>query len=72
MEIEVKIKKTNGETEHVKYAAQKKYDKANTVQIKLKLNKNTDIDILEWLDKQPTKQGAIKELIRAAIEAEEQ
>lgn len=71
MEIEVKIKKTNGETEHVKYAAQKKYDKTHTVRMGLKLNKNTDADILEWLEKQTSKQGAIKELIRAAIEAEE-
>ena len=70
MEIDVKIKKTTGETEHIKYGPQKKYDKENTVQMKLKLNKNTDTDILEWLDKQPTKQGAIKKLIREAIEKE--
>ena len=53
-----------------KHRAQEKYDAANTKQIRLKLNLNTDKDILEWLDKQPTKQGAIKALIRDAIEAE--
>lgn len=50
-----------------KYKAQNKYDKANTVRISLKLNKNTDADVLQWLDEQESKQGAIKELIRADI-----
>lgn len=50
-----------------KYKPQEKYDAANTVQIRMKLNKRTDADIIEWLDKQPTKQGAIKTLIRQAI-----
>ena len=31
----------------------------------LKFNRNTDADILEYLDKQPTFQGYIKSLIRA-------
>lgn len=53
-----------------KYKPQEKYDAENTKQIRLKLNLNTDKDILEWLDKQPTKQGSIKALIRDAIEAE--
>jgi uncharacterized protein (DUF4415 family) len=43
---------------------QDKYDKANTTQIKLKLNLKTDADILEFLDKTGNKQGTIKELIR--------
>lgn len=43
------------------------WDRDNTVQIKLKLNKSTDADILSWLTEQPTKQGAIKDLIRKAI-----
>ncbi len=41
-----------------------KYDKANTTQIKMKLNNKTDADILEHLDKQKNKQGYIKQLIR--------
>ena len=44
--------------------AQAKYDKDNTVQVKLKLNKKTDSDILEILNSVSNKQGYIKELIR--------
>lgn len=43
--------------------AQDKYDKANTVQIKLKLNKKTDADLIAALEN-INKQGYIKELIR--------
>ena len=45
-----------------------KYDATHTTQIKLKLNKKTDADILDWLGKQPNKTGYIKELIRKDIE----
>ena len=45
--------------------AQEKYDKDNTVQVKLKLNKKTDDDIIEALNNQDNKQGFIKGLIRA-------
>lgn len=48
--------------------AVEKYDKANTVQLHLKLNKNTDADILDYLDGLSNKQGFIKTLIRQAIE----
>lgn len=45
-----------------------RYDAANTVQIKLKLNLRTDADILRALDAQAPegggKQGYIKRLIR--------
>lgn len=68
MEANVKIKYKDGTEETRKYASQEKYDKANTVQFKMKLNRNTDADILEWLDAQPSKQGAIKALIREAID----
>ena len=44
--------------------ASARYDAKNTVQIKLKLNKKTDADILEWLDGCGNKQGFIKDLIR--------
>lgn len=43
------------------------WDAANTTQIKLKLNNRTDADIIAWLEQQPSKQGAIKNLIRASI-----
>ena len=51
-----------------RYKAQAKYDLANTTKITLKLNKNTDADILEWLNSTDNKQGAIKNLIRQEIE----
>lgn len=47
--------------------AQAKYDKDNTVQVKLKLNKKTDADLISWLDDISNKQGYIKEIIRADI-----
>lgn len=47
--------------------AQRKYDQANTIQVKLKLNINTDSDIIGYLDAADSKQGIIKQLIRADI-----
>ena len=47
--------------------AQAKYDKDNTVQIKLKLNKKTDKDIIDRLSAADNIQGYIKELIRLDI-----
>lgn len=44
------------------------YQKNNTRQVALQLNKFHDADILEHLDKQSNKQGYIKALIRADIE----
>ena len=52
--------------EDSKYAAQEKYDKSNTVFIGLKLNKNTDKDILDALDGK-SRQTEIKRLIRIAL-----
>lgn len=48
-------------------AANRRYDKANTRQVMLKLNVHTDADILAWLDRQPNRQGAMKALIRQRI-----
>jgi hypothetical protein len=50
--------------------AQAKYDKANTKMIQMKLNLKTDADILEKLASVGNKQGYIKALIRADIEAQ--
>ena len=50
-----------------KYTAQQKYDKANTQQIMLKLNKKYDADILKKLSEVDNKQGYIKNLIRTDI-----
>ena len=47
--------------------AQAKYDKNNTIGFYMKLNIHTDLDIIRWLWKQPSKQGAVKKLIREEI-----
>ena len=52
------------------YRAQKKYDAANTRQYRLKLTLNHDEDIINWLNRQDSKQGAIKKLIRQQIDKE--
>ena len=44
--------------------AKKAWDAANTRREVLKLNRHTDADILDWLDQQKSKQGAIKQAIR--------
>ena len=46
---------------------QAKYDKNNTTGFYMKLNIHTDLDIIRWLWKQPSKQGAVKKLIREEI-----
>ena len=50
--------------------AQAKYDRSHTTGFYMKLNTGTDQDILDWLEKQDSKQGAIKKLIRKEIERE--
>ncbi len=52
------------ELTEAKRRAIKKYDAKTTRQIHLKLNINTDADILEHLDQQENVQGYIKDLIR--------
>lgn len=51
-----------------KYKGQYKYDKNNTKMYTLKMNLNTDAEIVEHLSKQANVQGYIKALIRADIE----
>ena len=51
--------------------ASMKYDSANTKRVYIKLNANTDADILEYLEKQGNKQGYIKELIRRDMTSHE-
>lgn len=50
-------------------AASAKYDYNNTKRIALKLNLNTDSDILEKLSQVDNVQGYIKKLIRKDIES---
>ncbi len=45
-----------------------RWDAENAVQVKMKLNKNTDADILEQLENVKSKQGYIKKLIRYDLE----
>lgn len=44
--------------------AQQRYDKQHTTGFYMKLNLQTDTDIIQWLWRQPSKQGAVKKLIR--------
>lgn len=48
--------------------AAKKYDKDNTIQIKIKLNLKTDDDIITALESVTNKTGYIKKLIRQDID----
>ena len=52
----------------------RKYQKEKTYirRYGLKLNTNTDKDIIDWLAAQPSMQGAIKAAVRAYMEQEEQ
>jgi len=54
-------------TSKAQLRAQAKYDKDNTVQVKLKLNKKTDSGIIKALGDISNKQGYIKELINRDI-----
>ena len=47
----------------------KDYDKQNARYMRFKFNKKTDADVIAWLEKQPSMQGAIKYLVREAIKA---
>jgi len=51
-------------TSEAQLRAQAKYDRANTKQIILKLNRTSDADILSKLDQVGNRQGYIKGLIR--------
>ena len=55
-------------TSKAQLRAQAKYDKDNTVQVKLKLNKYTDADIIELFSDTGNKQGLIKKLLRYEID----
>lgn len=46
---------------------QARYDATHTVRVAMKLNRTHDEDIITWLQGQTSKQGAIKEAIRAKI-----
>lgn len=50
-----------------KYAAQSRYDAANTVRVNLKLNRRTDADLIAALDAARAKQTLIKQALRAYL-----
>lgn len=47
---------------------QDRYNKAKTITVLLRLNKSTDVDVIECLEQAENKTGYIKALIRADIE----
>lgn len=53
-----------------KLSPKEKYDKNNTTRIHLKLNLNTDKDILEYLERTGNKQGTIKQALRERMARE--
>lgn len=64
------VGKENQMTTEAQKRAQKRYDEANKDKfrmIHLKLNRETDSDIIEKLEQSENIQGYIKELIRADI-----
>lgn len=52
-------------TTNAKTRASNKYNKANTKTYCFRFNRKTDADIIEKLERQTSKQGYIKSLIRA-------
>lgn len=55
-------------TSEAQIRATRKYQAANVVQVILKLNRGTDADILQKLDEVKSKQGYIKEAVRAYMQ----
>lgn len=51
-----------------KIRANNKFNKANTRMVSLRLNYNTDADIIQKLDEVDSKMGYIKELIRKDLQ----
>lgn len=48
------------------------YEKENLRQIRLKINRKTEPDLLAWIEKQENIQGYIKELIRKDMVSHEE
>ena len=47
--------------------AKKEWDKKNTTVFAMKLNRNTDVDIIQKLESVPNRQGYVKAVIRQDI-----
>ena len=57
-------------TSEARRRASAKYDREKTVTITMKLHKEKDADILDWLSEKENRQGTIKRLIRNQIDRE--
>jgi hypothetical protein len=55
---------------NMKYLNQ--YEKENIRQIRLKINRKTEPEMLEWIEQQDNIQGYIKRLIREDMEREKE
>lgn len=53
-----------------KETPQERYHKAHTVNVNIRLMKNTEQDIIQWLQSVPNKAGYIKKLIREDLAKE--
>lgn len=60
------------QTKQERSEQQARYNARCSKQISLKFNRKNDADIITWLNRQQSTQGAIKQLIRAAIAAEQE
>lgn len=56
------------ERRRIRATQQARYDKANTKLYQIKLNRNTDADLMSYLESLPNRQGHIKELLRREME----
>lgn len=61
----------NPKTTEAQRRASAKYQAANTRLLQIRLNNNTDGDIMDWLGRQSSKSGAVKALIRQRIASED-
>jgi len=58
-------------TSEAQKRATRKYQARTQVELNLKMNKETEQDIIDWLNRQESKRGAVKALIRKEIKREE-
>lgn len=55
-----------------KIASQKAWEQANIRRITVKINVKTEKEIADWLEEKPNKQGYVKSLIEADMNASKQ
>jgi hypothetical protein len=52
------------------HPSKNRWEKENTVQVLVKINRNQDPELYELLTKAPSKSGAVRDLLRAGIAAQ--